>query len=177
MTKKLIVTSLLLFSLAAGFFFWAVSPPTGKAEADPQKPRSRPSEAKPREIPEHIFYGEVFSLLAKLKNTADYQRQAALSDDETAILERIALECERDVAAQDNKAEAFNKKFRETLPKSNPTKRPMPVPAELTQMQEERDAIVIRHRDRLRRALGEDAFKRFAQAAKSIVHITLTPMQ
>ncbi|MEK6283199.1 MAG: hypothetical protein AABN95_22820 [Acidobacteriota bacterium] len=176
MTKKQIVTSSFLLSFVAGFLLWAVNPATSEGLTGPQKPRSRPSEPRPSEIPEHIFYGEVFSLLTKLKNTGDYGRRAALSDEEVALLERIARECESDVTEQDRKAEAFSEAFRQKLPKSKPANRPLPVPAELTEFQEARDAIVLRHRDRLRRALGEDAFRRFAEAAKSIVNVTLEPI-
>lgn len=173
MNKK-IITTLFLSCLAAGFVLWSEFAPASNATSNPQN-QSRPSH-KPTEIPQHVFYGEVFSLLAKLKNTADYQRQALLSDHEVALLKQIASDCESEVSKQDAKAEIFSEAFRQKLISKKPTKQPMPVPAELTELQEQRDAIVIRHRDRLRKELGEDAFNRFTEAAKYIVHITLKPI-
>src|SRR5438128_1539281 len=50
------------------------------------------------EIPEHIFYGQVFTLLLALKNTAEYQSKAGLNDEQANLLEQIAKDCQHDVA-------------------------------------------------------------------------------
>jgi hypothetical protein len=177
MPRNQFVTTTSIICLVVGVLLWGAHMQGTKALVTQLEPRAKPSAQRSEEIPEHIFYGEVFSLLAELKNIADYQREAALSDYEASFLEEIATDCAGDVARQDAKAEAFINAFRRRMRRSLGGKRPQPVPAELTELQKERDAIALRHRDRLRKALGEDAFKRFTEAAKSIVHVTLEPIQ
>jgi hypothetical protein len=123
-------------------------------------------------ISEQIYYGEVFSLLAKLKNKADYQEKASLTEEEAATLQEIAADCERETAAVDAQAQAIIKEFSERW---HSAKKSLPLPPELTELQRQRDAIPLHHRDRLRKALGEDAFGRFIAASKNIVHISLAP--
>src|SRR5690242_14473027 len=60
-----------------------------------------PEKAKPDDIPDRVFYGETFSLLAKLKNVQDYQAEAQLSDDEANFLRITAEQCTVRVAKQD----------------------------------------------------------------------------
>jgi hypothetical protein len=142
-----------------------------------QKQANGTSQKESSTIPEQIFYGEVFSLLVYLKNTDDYKRQAELNDDQALALEETAKDCQREVAEQDAKAQTVIQAFRENMSKEKAGKTPPAPPQELLDLQQERDAIILRHRDRLRAALGEEAFGRFTEAAKNIVHISLTPVQ
>lgn len=143
----------------------------GTVSPIPQKRNNAPAPASGG-IPEHIYYGQVFSLLAKLKNKADYEEKARLTEEEAATLDQIAADCERETAAVDAKAQAIIKVFTERW---SSAKASQPLPPELIELQHQRDAIPLHHRDRLRTALGEDAFARFTAASKNIVHITLAP--
>ena len=145
---------------------------TRRAEGVPPFPQKRNSAPASGGISEQIYYGEVFSLLAKLKNKADYQEKASLTEEEAATLQEIAADCERETAAVDAQAQAIIKEFSERW---HSAKKSLPLPPELTELQRQRDAIPLHHRDRLRKALGEDAFGRFIAASKNIVHITLAP--
>lgn len=140
------------------------------------KPRAQESQLSPSSgLPDHVFYGEVFSLLVAMENVADYKTEAALSLEQALVLEEIAKRCQKDVAAQDAKAEPVIRAFRERMIKE---RRKKIVPStELAALQEERDAIILRYRDRLRSALGEEKFEAFKQTAKKLVHISVSQPQ
>src|SRR6266850_4641496 len=92
-----------------------------------------------------------------------FQHKANLSEFQARILDTVAAECVRQVDAQDARAQQIISAFRLRFP---PGKLPKgvklpPPPPELTQMQNERDAMILSARDRLRIALGEDEFQRF----------------
>lgn len=92
-----------------------------------------------------------------------FRDKASLSDRQADDLDRIAADCVREVAAQDTRAQQIINAFKARFP---PGRLPAgvklpPPPPELKQMQEARDAMILRARDRLRAALGEDGFQRF----------------
>jgi len=124
-------------------------------------------------VPEQVFYEQLFSLLIALNNSADYQKEAALTVEQRSSLERTARECEREIAKQDAKAQITIRALREKRANQDPGASLPPPPPEIAVLQQEREAIVLRHRDRLREALGEEAFRRVTDAAKRLVHITV----
>jgi len=129
-------------------------------------------------IPDHIYYGQIFSLLVKVGNKGDYQRDAHLTDEQTASLLRLAEDCEAETKALDLKAQVIIQEFRKQIDESKIKKdKPLPIPAGLNELQNERDAAVLRHRDQLRNVLGEEAFGRFKEASRAIVRIDLTSAQ
>ena len=180
MIKKQIVTIGFILSLISFGIVWAGH--SNSATSFGQQRRNQGASPDPTPgISEHVFYGEVFTLMATLDNAADYQKQAGLSDDQTSVLGEIAKDCQRDLEHQDARAQAVIMAYRARLKESDlkqrdPKKMPL-LPVELTELQEGRSAIVLHHRDRLRKALGDEAFGRFTEAAKEIVTITLTPAQ
>lgn len=125
---------------------------------------------------ELIMYRHVFSHIASLKKEGDelaakgedgakvrglYKHAAQLSDQQSELLEVIALDCLRNVEQQDKKAFKIIDAFNEKLKNLKPTDaRPSP-PAELGVLQTERDAMFLRSRDLLREALGDGEFSRF----------------
>lgn len=173
-------TLLALFVLALGVGTFAVIRPV-KSVKD-----NRPPQQQVQEVPEHVPYIFLFHQLASLKQQADeadrqgkndsslrslFKNQAALNDEQASALDTIAFDCVREVAQQDAKAKVIIDAFKarhpggklqrgETLP---------PPPAELTAMQEERNAIILRARDRLHTALGEQEFNRFEEFVKQHV--------
>lgn len=140
---------------------------TPKASAQSKQPLAT---LKEDEIPDRIFYGETFSLLAKLKNLNDYQERAMLNDEETDFLRVTTEQCAERIARQDEKAQsrivALQQSFKSKPPRSAPR-----IPTEITQLQAERDAIILNCRDVLRARLGDEKFGQFRSAAKSIVKI------
>jgi hypothetical protein len=92
-----------------------------------------------------------------------FQRKANLNEFQARILDTVADECVRQLDVQDARGQLIINDFRKRFP---PGKLPTgvklpPPPLELTKMQEERDAMILRARDRLRIAFGEDEFQRF----------------
>jgi LAS superfamily LD-carboxypeptidase LdcB len=90
-----------------------------------------------------------------------FLKQAELSDEQARSLNEIAADCEREVAALDAKAKAIIDARRAlytagALPKSQP----LPPSPELQALQRERNAAILRARDRLRSSLDEQAWAR-----------------
>jgi hypothetical protein len=122
-------------------------------------------------VPDHIFYGEIFSILAKLKNVRDYQERALLTDEQAEFLRVTAEQCAEKVAKQDAIAEKRIAALRQQNLKSKPTRSAPPVPSEIAELQAQRNAIILGCRDALRAGLGDKMFEQFHVAAKSIVQI------
>lgn len=131
-------------------------------------------------IPQHIIYDELFYEVAFFKGEADkldregkdssglrslYKREAKLDERQNALLFEIASDCERDVEALDSRAKQIITAFRARVQamKIGPGETPPPAPEELKAIGEERDATILRARDRLRQSLGDEEFGRFAE--------------
>lgn len=144
---------------------------------NPQSPASKSAEKGEKEIPEHVFYEQVFTLLRSLGNARDYKEQAKLTDRETNSLERIADECLRQVKEQDAKAHVIIAKYRATAENLQPDESLPAPPPELKELQDERNAIILRHRKELRAAFGGDKFAKFDEAARRNIRIGIVPAQ
>jgi hypothetical protein len=137
-------------------------------------------------VPDHVIYGLFLRHVSMLKKQAienerrgkdgsglrsTYKRKADLSDYEADRLEQIATECEQEVTQQDARAKVIIDAFRARYPNGivPPGETLPPPPPELQAMQIERDQIVLRARDRLRAAFGEQEFTRFEQFIRSEV--------
>jgi len=138
----------------------------------------------PSTIPDDVVYWGLFhrvALFAKRAEAAQKQgtdrsnlrqlirKQAGLGEEQGQLLEQIALQCEKDVAAQDAKAKTIIDRFHAQFPyrivnKGSPPPRP---PSELTALWEQRKNAILVGRDRLHSALGDDVFARFDQYQKS----------
>jgi hypothetical protein len=107
-----------------------------------------------------------------------FQRKANLNEFQARILDTVADECVRQLDVQDARAQLIINDFRKRFPpgKLPPGVKLPPPPPELTQMQEERDAMILRARDRLRVALGEAEFQRFEGFVTSRVASGITPV-
>lgn len=135
---------------------------------------------KTDKIPPHVVYRHVFHHIVLLKEKANekdregekekaasmrafYKTQTNLSELQGQMLDEIAAECDREVAQQDAAAQKVIAAAREQHPggKLEVGESPLPPPDLLKVMQEERDAIILRARDRLQATLGLDAFARF----------------
>jgi hypothetical protein len=99
-----------------------------------------------------------------------FKKRAALSDEESAILDRVTSDCEQELAQQDAKAQNIIDEYRKNYPLGLiPAGTTLsPPPPELTTLQEERNAIILRARDRLHAELGEAEFARFHAFVQSL---------
>ena len=176
MKKKYALVVPCIAVLAIGAF--AFNHPSPHPAANAGVTQERPA------VPEHIVYRHLFHHTAILSDRADemdrqgqdgsslrsvFQRQAALDDGQALILNRIALDCEREVKQQDARAKVIIDAYRAQYPGGRvPSgQTPAPPPPELAGMQAERNAIILRARDRLREAFGEDEFHRFEEFIKN----------
>ncbi|HKS27350.1 MAG TPA: hypothetical protein VJS44_05995 [Pyrinomonadaceae bacterium] len=176
MKKKSVLLSLLVLGIVAGVL--AISGQSQKAQ---QKEKLN----KP-EMPERILYRHLFRHAAEFKRKADeaekegkdatnfrkfFKNKAEIDDAEARTLDDIAVDCDREMRRLDERAKEIVAIVRAQypdgeIPKGQSPPRP---PAELRQLSEERDAVVLRARDRLRNALGEGEFKRFDKFVKTRV--------
>lgn len=148
-----------------------------------------------KSIPDYAVYRHLFHHHIALKQKAQeleqqgkdgkalrsfYQRQAKLSDDEARAFDQIATECEQEVAQQDAKAKAIIDAGLARYPggKIPEGEKPPEAPPELKALWEDRNAIILRARDRLRAALGEQEFQRFNDFVERNVkpNITAEPL-
>lgn len=99
-----------------------------------------------------------------------FKKRAALSNEESAILDQVTSDCEQELAQQDAKAQSIIDEYRKNYPVGRlPSGANLPPPPpELTALQEERNAIILRARDRLHAQLGDAEFARFHAFVQSL---------
>lgn len=138
-----------------------------------------------KEIPEYVRYMFLFAHHHfNMKKAAELEKQgkdgskfhsmfkhrADLSDEDALILDQVTSDCEQALAQQDAKAQAVIDAFRSRYPVGDlPAGVNLPPPPpELATMQEERNAIILRARDRLHAEFGDAKFNRFETFVKSL---------
>lgn len=165
----------------------------GKTRSETSVRRAVPaSQTLAVEMPEHVPYMFLFHHLVFLKQKADelgqkgrgksallkrFQEDAKLTDGQFQALFQVASDCERQVAEQDDKAMAVINAMKASHPdgKLPAGEGPPPLPPELITMQQERDAIVLRARDRLHQTLGEEGFARLNTFVQSRIKPDIKP--
>jgi len=137
-----------------------------------------------RVIPEHVPYmfllkhhyfnlQKADELAQQGKDDSQYRlmfkRRAGLSDAEAQAFDQITRDCNQELAQQDAKAQAVIAEFRKQYPVGKLPEGVMlpPPPPELSQLQQEHDAIILRARDRLHVAFGDEEFTRFDSFVQS----------
>lgn len=178
--KQALIGLLVAIAVTTGLAF-TFQPSQGQGQ--PQQPA--------QSIPDYEVYHQLFHNHVAMKKKAHdleklgkdgkflrgfYQRQAKLSDQQARMLEEIASSCDEEVAKLDTKAaaiidEALAKNGNGKLPKG--TSPPEP-PAELKNLWNERNAIILRAKERLEAAFGPPEFKRFEEFVKSNVEARMT---
>lgn len=160
-------------------------------DASPQE--QPPPQPQSNQVPEHVVYRHFFHHIVVLQEQAEeirrqgddgsslrsyYRREASLNEDQERILNEIALECEREVEEQDARAQVIIDAFRARYPGGGvPLGETLPPPSpELREMQAERNAIILRARDRLRTAFGEQDFNRFEEFVQNRVTPNILPV-
>lgn len=147
------------------------------ASAQKPSPNRAADETAPRSVPAHAVFNEFFYHVSFLKKQAEkeekagkdaaalrsfYKRQAKLDDAQQRHLDQTASKLARELERMDEKAQKLIKQFRAEVQAMHiaPGQMPPAPPEELKAMQAERNASVLRSRDELRDALGEEAFGR-----------------
>lgn len=181
MNKKRILAVFCVLVLALGVL---ATTRRGQTAQSPQQPAS---------IPDHIAYKHLFRHVAAFKKQAEenekqgkdgssfrsfFKHKAELSDDQTRVLDEIADDCERQVKQQDEQAKIIIDAYKAQYPggKVPHGETPKPPPVELKAMTEERNAIILRARDRLHVTIGDEEFKRFDDFVKHHVAPNITQM-
>ena len=171
MNKRQVVILICTVTLIVGSLsLWTTVP-----SAAPPQMNSQPQRIP---APTAVVYSALFHHVADVIQQADetqrqgkdasslralFRDKANLSDVQARDLDRIATDCVREVSAQDARAQQIIGAFKARFPPGRlpPGVKLPPPPPELKQMQAERDAMILRARDRLRLALGEEGFQRF----------------
>ncbi|MFN2452806.1 MAG: hypothetical protein ABR577_01155 [Pyrinomonadaceae bacterium] len=173
MNRKRILIVLGVFALAIG------SLALGRQSQSAQSS----SPQKPSEIPDHVAYKHLFHHVVAFKKQAEeaekqgkdgsafrafFKRKAELSDEQSRALNEVAIECDREVKQQDARAQIIIDEYATQYPNGKVPhgETPKPPPVELEVMTQERNAIILRARDRLHAAFGDEEFKRFGEFIK-----------
>jgi hypothetical protein len=144
-------------------------------------------------IPDHVVYWQLFHRVAVYAHRADaaqrqgqdrsnlrqlVRKRAGLDVEHGQLLEQIALQCERDVAATDSKARVIIDKFHAEHPYrlQNKATPPPSAPSELKALSQQRIDLILSGRERLRSVLGETAFAKFDQEQRAHAEETTRPL-
>ena len=170
MNRKFVVISLLVVASSVGVL--AFSRPgisTGIASAPPPQHTA---------VPEHVIYQHLFHHVFLMGERAGYKSQAGLTDEQARLLSEVAAEGEREVQQVDARAKVIIDAFRARYPGGRvPSGEvPPPPPAEIRALQAERNAAILRARDRLRAAFGEQEFSRFSEFVRNRVAPNITQL-
>lgn len=180
MGKKRVVIFPCVAALLVGAFTVVLNS-SGKAVRQNLPPHVPPSRQS-TEVPDHAVYNFLFHNVVRLREKTrelqaqgragqkpyfPLQREARLTEGQATALEAIAFACRQQVTQQDEKAKAIIIAFQSRFPGGRvPEGGSPPPPPELKVMWEERNAVILRARDRLRAAFGEEEFARFDNYAK-----------
>lgn len=146
--------------------------------ASPKRTANYQQESKP--APEHVIYSQLFHHVVATKKLADeeekkgkdvkylrslFQEEADLSEYQARILDNVASDCVKEADKVDAKAQAIIDAYRAKYLKGKIPKGQIlsPPPSELKDMQEERNKIILKYRDRLFVELGGDGAYKFKQ--------------
>jgi hypothetical protein len=147
------------------------------------KSRSRAQSKQSIPIADQLLYRGLFHHVLALKKKVSeaeqkgedatqfrthFQRNTNLTDGEAAVLEQTALEYEQSEKSLDAQAKTIIAAYRAQFVNGQaPNGRALPPPpAQLKTLSQERDALTLRERDRLRAAFGSD-FDRFDSVVKA----------
>ncbi len=146
---------------------------------------------QPNQPPPHISYWVMFQHITLLNQQAEeaeqrgedgmkyrkrYQTFARLTDPQAEALNAIALDTHRQVAEMDARAKAIVAEVRARTPNGRlrSGEKPPEIPAELKQMQTQRNQLIESGYNRLREAFGEAAFASFDKFVKRQIEPSLT---
>lgn len=128
---------------------------------------------------EQVPYYFLFRHLVNIKNTATairFQTKLGLNAQQFTLLTSIALEDEREGAVLDQQAQSIITEFHRQYPPGQlpPGVAPPPPPAQLSVLQMQRNATVLRYRENLKNAFGAEAFARLDESVRSEIATSVT---
>lgn len=132
-------------------------------------PQGVPAKTPLAEMAEHTKFRFLFRHLANIQDKPgilrEYQGKTGLKDDRFNELVQMAVEHEREVSFIDKQAKVMIDIFHAQYPpgKMPPGMAPPPPPKELLDLQDQRDAVSLRYRDRLKSRMGDEAYTQFKQ--------------
>lgn len=173
MTPRLI-TAICILALAIGTLAFVRRTPRA----------AQSSQGQAREIPLHVMYKHLFHHVIALKRKAaevekegrdskqfktHFTRRANLSPEQGRLLEQVAVDWDQDAQLIMARAKSIIEVYKAKYPGGQVPhgQTPGQPPAELKHLSEERDALTLRARDRLRTLLGEFEFNRFDNFVKT----------
>jgi hypothetical protein len=184
MVKKLaiFVIGAVLFGIAAFAINWQTNS-IAQSSIETNKP----------EIPDSVVYRHLFRHVAALKTKADdferqnkdaehlkgfFKRKANLSDEQARRLDEVASQCALGIKTIDERANLIIEAYKAQYPNGQVPhgQKPAPPPAELQQLTNERNDLVLRKRDELRAAFGEEAFGHFQEFVKNKISPNVNPI-
>jgi hypothetical protein len=185
MNKRKVFTTTTICVVAIAACLLTFTKPVQIAQSQ-RRPKEPTLEQHSGGMPDHKIYEFMFHQAAFFKRKAVeleqqgkgapeahkfFHRQANLTEAQGLIFDEVSSDCLREVAQQDRKAGEIISAFRARFPKGVVPKGQTlpPPPPELKVMQEERNAIFLKARERLRAAFGEQEFNRFDEHVKTRV--------
>ncbi|HEX6719107.1 MAG TPA: hypothetical protein VF088_18510 [Pyrinomonadaceae bacterium] len=191
--KALTIFALIAISLTI-FAFNGFQPSSGKtSQITPSSPQGTKESPRPSDAPEHVIYRQFFHHLVTLKARANdveskggdgrglrsyFKRKANLTENEAAVLDAVAADCEREVADLDAKAKLIIDAYRARLLHGKiDSKNLPPLPPQLATLQEQRNLAILHARERLQKSLGQQAFSRLDDFIKMNAERNSRPAQ
>ena len=123
------------------------------------------------EIPDYFLYDKFLRITQKLKNLSDstpppdprgvglrnyFSRQIGLTDEENVLVGDLAAEYERELAPINAEANLIITKTRDEY--KGKKWQDNPPPPELVELQNQKNDLALRYRDRLKENLGDETF-------------------
>lgn len=185
--KVLLILLLFFATFAAGAYFY-----TSAAQNTPLQHQDESLAGERQQVPEHITYWFLFHHLSVLQKQSDekarqgkndlgslsrFKDQTQLDDAQFQILMQIALNCESEASKLDKQAYEIIKIMHAKHPDGViPSGEKIPVlPEDLNDLQQQRNQLVLRSRDNLRDALGEEGFANLQSAVVNQVKVAIEP--
>lgn len=129
------------------------------------------------QIPSYVLYDKLFRMIISFKKKAESQEmsgeriisvtnyfkdRANLNEEENQTLQNTALEYTQKIALIDEQARTIIVQTRQAI-STGVVSRNQPPPAELANLQEQRNQMALLYRDRLKESLGSDGSAKFAR--------------
>jgi len=130
------------------------------------------STASDQDVLQSVLYEHFFRWI-EIQDPIDIKTKTGLGEEDMSVLRILAQECRSEIDIVDERAKPVIDELRTRAAKAK-RKEDLPQPPKLLeQLQHDRNAIALRQRDTLRRALGNQKFERVNEFAKKVVKIEI----
>lgn len=167
---------------------------SGVSAQQPEMPIAGPHLAQAVVIPQHVIYGQLFRHIEALKEKATesqqqgqnvawlnsfYQKEANLNAVQSSELDRIATECNQRTKTLDLQAKQIIDGIRSRYVNGKlqeGEKPPLP-PAELYELQRQRNEAVLNAKNDLKQSFGESQFNSFDSFVQTEIKQMVRPIK